>query len=333
MPKSKHQFRRYELLDRCISNTGRRWYFQDLLEEINEKLLADGYEGVGERSLRQDLVDLEEEYHAPIERVRDGRKIYYRYSDPDYSFTRRPLTEEEAHQLSEAIRVLGSFEGLPQFDWIQELTAKLESEFDLKPENKTLIQFDTNLDLKGLSFFTPLYNGISQRRVFWINYKPYPPKDPFELTFHPYFLKQYNNRWFVLGWNEEVERNFLLALDRIREIHELDAEYKSPGEFDFQDFFDQVVGVTVPQNELAQKVLLRFFKPAIYYVETKPLHLSQKRPVWQEDGSALIEIDVIPNYELIQQILFYGDQVEVISPESLRKSLAGKVGNMWDRYF
>jgi len=335
MPSSHHQFRRLELLDQCIGNTGRCWYFTDLLREINEKLQADGYPPTSIRSLRGDIELLINQYHAPIEKVRDGRKIYYRYSKR-YSFSRRPLTTDEAHQLTEAIKVLGSFEGLPQFDWIRELTVKMEKEFGLKqPRRSSFIQFDANIDLRGRQYFTPLYNGISQRRVFQVSYHPYPPNDPIRLTFHPYFLKQYNNRWFVLGWNEEEDMLYNLALDRIAQdqgLVELDHPYRDPGELDFQDHFDQIVGVTVLEGKSARRVLLRFQTPGVYYVSTKPLHLSQKRPDWQEDGTALIEISVIPNYELIQQILFYGDQVEVLEPPELRERVAEMIRRMAGYY-
>lgn len=160
---------------------------------------------------------------------------------------------------------------------------------------------------------------ITKEEVLEIEYKDFKSKEPFNLTFHPYYLKQYNNRWFVLGLNEELDiTTWNLALDRIESINQTRKKYKST-DIDWNDYFYDIIGVTRFQDKEPETVVLEFSMGIAPYIETKPLHPSQKSE-WV-DGKLRVTIKVIPNYELESLILSFGNAVSVLNPEALKRKI------------
>lgn len=93
---------------------------------------------------------------------------------------------------------------------------------------------------------------------------------------------------------------------------------------DFDEYFEDVIGVTKREGQQSEKVLLRFLKDEYPYVATKPWHGSQKK-VAEDERSVTIELDVVINYELEQKILSWGDYVKVLQPLSLRETIAKRL--------
>ena len=97
------------------------------------------------------------------------------------------------------------------------------------------------------------------------------------------------------------------------------------------DYFDDIIGVTKPEGAEIQVVKLKFSEKRINYVLTKPLHGTQKLDKTDEAGLT-IQIEVMPNPELYQLILSFGEDVEVISPNEVRKEIIDKINVMKDIY-
>lgn len=114
------------------------------------------------------------------------------------------MNENEKGQINSAISVLSRFAGAPQFEWVQELIPVLQDRLGLKLDSREVISLDSNIDLKGIEFLNPLFNAITNKLVLKVGYQSFKSDEPIELSFHPHFLKQYNNRWFVFGLNEEL---------------------------------------------------------------------------------------------------------------------------------
>ena len=168
--------------------------------------------------------------------------------------------------------------------------------------------FDQVPDLKGIEHLNFLLNKIIEKQPLRLQYQPFQ-KDIETHIIHPYFLKEYNNRWFLFCLNEERQAIFNYPLDRIINIEEEhiyfnDTKYEPPNLY-----FRDIIGVTrLPGNP--QKIRLKFKKPRAYYVETKPLHPSQ-RMVEETDMHMVFEIRIIPNREYEATILSFGEDVYV----------------------
>ena len=289
--------------------------------------------GIKKRQIFEDIKFMEspQGWNIPLEHIRDGHKVYYRYSIISFSINNQPLNETEENQLKEALLTLSRFKGMPQFEWVDEISARLDSGLGLSSNIQKIIEFEQNSFLKGLEFITPIYNTTLYKQVIKISYKSFRRDELQTFELHPYFLKQYNNRWFVFGLNQASGRLINLALDRILAISETKVTYKQNEEIDFADYFDDIVGVSLNSDIEPQKVLLRVTNSLMPYIETKPLHGSQKIKERLTDFT-LLSLEIIPNYELIALLLSYGDRIEIVAPSDFRKTIAEKVKAMDKKY-
>ncbi|MGV6829339.1 MAG: helix-turn-helix transcriptional regulator [Flavobacteriales bacterium] len=331
MPINKNAYIRYKVLDRCFSNFGRKYFWEDLLEAVNNALIDNNGSGIARTQLYKDISFMESEagFSIPLEKLRDGQRVYYRYEDRNFSIKNSPLSSIEADNIKSALLVLSRFKGLPQFEWVNELIPVLNDKLGFANDSKQVIYFDSNIDYSGINHIEPLFNAITSNRVLEIEYQDFKNPLPYKVVFHPYVLKQYNNRWFVFGLNEEFQNPFWnLALDRIQSINEVQNTYvESDIDWD-DDYFYDIIGVTRIQDVKIQEVVLQFSPELAPYIQTKPIHPTQSKPKFLESGEMVIMIKVIPNYELERLILSYGERVKVIAPSSVQNSIQSRVQAM-----
>lgn len=332
---TKHQIVRYNKLDRCFQNFGKEYSIDDLLNTVNEAIIEFDSKsaGVEIRTLRKDISFMRSEsgYNAPIETYRGANGYYYRYSDKSFSINKSPLNDTEAEQLKNAVSILQRFEGSPEFEWVNEIAPLLNDKFGLKNQDQKVMSLESNIDYKGYKHITPLFNAIINKSVITVKYEPFNTPE-YKVTFHPYFLKQYNNRWFVFGYNKfNQNQHWNLALDRINGDIEKTNEKYIEDTTDWVDFFDDIIGVSKDPNRQVEEVKLVFSKEQAPYIDTKPLHWSQKTKLL-EDGSLEVRIKVMLNYELEMRILSFGEKVKVIAPEALCTEIKERIKKQLNNY-
>ena len=130
MPTTKKPLKRYSILDRCFSNTGRIYTFEGLREAVNEWLLDKDPQskGISTRQLRDDIAFMKSSdgWEAPIiPKPGDGKTRYYCYDDPSFSISTRPVNETQVEELKMLVDAFDTFQGLPQFQGLQDLIVKL----------------------------------------------------------------------------------------------------------------------------------------------------------------------------------------------------------------
>lgn len=322
MATNKHATIRYHALDRCFGNHGRKFFMEDLIIACNEAICEfSGIEdGVKRRQVFDDITFMESEqgWSVPLERIKDGKRVYYRYSDKSFSIKNQGVNQAEAEQLKETLSILSRFKGQPQFEWVEEIKIRLEDTFKLKGSSMAVVGFEQNPYLKGLNHFTELFTAIRNQQTLRINYQGYKQETSSIITFHPWYLKQYNNRWFLFGLNEQYLSLSNMAIDRIIALNETKERYIPNTEIDFNEFFDDVVGVTVKSNALTEKVIINISIDVWPYIESKPLHGSQKLKS-KSDSYVQIELNVQVNHELVAILFSYMETIEIIEPEALRQ--------------
>lgn len=335
MATNKHATIRYHALDRCFSNHTRRFFFEDLINACNVAIyeFAGVEDGVKRRQIFDDITFMESEqgWSISLERIKDGRRVYYRYSDKSFSIKNQGLNQSEAEQLKDTLSILSRFKGLPQFDWVEEMQIRLEDTFRLKGEAVTAIGFEQNPYLKGINFFTDLFNAIQNQICLLVNYKGYKQSEPVNIEMHPWYLKQFNNRWFLFGMNEKHRTITNMAIDRILSISESKIKYIPNQDINFDDFFEDVVGVTVKDDTKTEKVVIKASLDIWPYIESKPLHGSQKIKS-KTETETLIELSLQINYELMALLFSYMDSIEIIEPLSLREKFKNITENLFLKY-
>lgn len=323
-------------MDNCFRNPGRRYFIQDLIDECDKILLEidPSSKGISRRQIFDDIAFMEssEGWSIDLERHKDGKKVFYRYRDLSFSINNMPLNEVEINQLKEAVDILTQFKGMPQFEWISEMVPKLSQGLSIDNSENKLMEFESNEFLKGKDHLGDLYNALRYKKPLKIKYRPYQDEAHHDLTFHPYFLKQYNGRWFLFGFNPvSGKSDWNLAIDRILEIEELSIPFIKNTEINWNEYFEDMIGVTKPEGQEIQVITLHFFGKTAHYIKTKPIHGSQKDK-WIDSNTLEVRLEVIPNYELERLILSYADSVKVIGPKIFQMQILARLSLGVEQY-
>lgn len=339
MSDNKKASIRYEALDKCFRNTSRRFFIEDLRRACNEALYRETGDPqysdpdkpcISKKQIYDDIQFLmcSPKYYAPIEKSKEGRFVYYFYSDPTYSILKKPLTDEEITKLESALQVFLTFNGLPQFEWIEDIVCKLKSKYKVAESGQNVVSFDSNIDIAGLGFFNDIYGYIVNKQPICVNYEPFG-KTPIQISIHPYFLKQFNNRWFVFGRSAERGNVTTLALDRIKSIEPKHLDYVPDTIIeDINEYLFDAIGVSGISDLHAEDINLKFSENRFPYIISKPLHPSMK--INQSERE--VSLHVIVNKELKSLILSFGSDVEVLSPSSLREEIRDILKNTCEKY-
>jgi len=335
MAQTKNALIRYKTIDKCLQNNYRQWTLEDLIEAVSETLFE--YEGkensVSKRTLQLDIQMMRSEklgYNAPIV-VYD--KKYYKYEDEDFTITDIPLTETDINVLTETVSMLKQFKDFSLFNDVSDILQRLEDKiYAEKSHTQPVIHLDKNEKLKGLNFLDEIYQAIVKKVVLKITYKSFKSREENVFNFYPFILKEFNNRWFLIGKRTKKAPISNLALDRIISI---DYDFKIPyidEVFDAEQFYKNVVGVTVNTGMQPRKIQLLFNKTHAPYVITKPLHSSQRLLETYDDGSVKINLFLTENYELERLLLGFGDGLEVLEPPRLRNRMKDILQKSLEKY-
>jgi predicted DNA-binding transcriptional regulator YafY len=330
----KNALLRYQTLDKCFKNTGKSYLIDDLLDEVNNALFEDNpnSSGVKIRQLREDIRYMRSEigYAAPIEtKVINGKKVAYFYSNPKYSINNSPLNNTEIKKFESMFSMLSRFEGNPGFEWMSEIAVILKDTIGNHVNNKKVISFESNIDYFGNNYINQIFNAIVNKSVLKIDYKPFG-KEKISLDFHPYFLKQFNNRWFAYGLHEEFNiPTWNIALDRIEKISESINKY-STYDNDWEYFFSEIYGVSKPVNKIEETIELLFSPEQAPYIITKPIHQSQRN--YNTEEGLVVKLILIPNFDFEQLILSFGERVKVIAPEEFKNKIIARIKESLKNY-
>lgn len=327
MPVTKNAFLRYKILDRCFSGSV-RYSIDELLDFVNDELEAQGEYGISLRQLREDIKNMRSIYDAPIDAKPNwGRKCYYAYSDEDYSIFKSDISDEDYKALQSTLEMLAKYKVTNV--WLEDIIANLEHRFDIVPNTEKLVFFDENRNLKGLEFLSDIIKHTVAHEAVDVVYRSYRGHEE-TYCFNPYCVKQYNGRWFMLGYDAKYGRINNFALDRVVSFKKSDRQFVVNTFIDVDDYFKDIIGVTVPNGDAEiLDIRLKFEKERFPYVVSKPLHHSQEIV---DEGNCIIEVHVKKNKELIQKIFSYMPDVEVLSPSSLREEIIDAIKRNLEKY-
>jgi predicted DNA-binding transcriptional regulator YafY len=319
----------HKIIDRCLSDRS-----GSSAKDIQVVLKNENTEATTQQIIAE-INFLKKEFDAPIEQLFGKKPVSYRYEDKNYSVFNYVLTKKEKKQLIDTAEMLAKYKNNPNCLWVEEVIEKISSNLHLQEEYaRPIVGFAENKLLQGKEHFMPIFNAIKNKNVLKINYSPFYPDKEIAYIIHPYFLKQYNERWFIFGLNEDENKLQNLALDRIRKIEAIELDYQDT-DIDFDnEYFGNIIGVTLLKDEEPTDIILKIRKNRWGYLRTKPLHASQKlvEEPKQEENFVTLKIHVIPNFELYSNLLFYGEDLEVVKPFKIRKKIQSIIEKMQKNY-
>jgi hypothetical protein len=292
---------------------------QEKLDELNDD------EGLEDKNKYK--IEIIREYHA-------GSPItYYRYSHPEISVFESKLDKNDVQSLMDAVQFIQQIKG---FKWdfdIQYILKKIDQRINFQNKNDQQVIGLQNLVADGYQYLNDIYLSIIEKRVITFEYEPFKEEKSTK-TVHPYFIKQYNNRWFLLGFDESRGGISNFPLDRIKsKPHWTSVSYKSPENiFHANDYFKDIIGVTNHSESQVENIILSFSRERAPYVLTKKIHESQEIVEKKKDGTTIIKLHVKQNFELKSFILSHGSDVTVLKPESLAREIEEEANEIKKNY-
>lgn len=320
--KTKEYAMREMVIDQCLG-TGREYTREELQTEVNKALTARGMLPVTAKvTILKDITEMNEKFYRlyqvyGIVSEKRGRYHYYRYRDGIESIYNRELTADEIEKLQEVRSLLQGLRGMPHLEWIDQMSARFDQQ--MMSSEQTFASFEEGT-AGDSQFFQQLFNAIAHKDVLTIEYRRFG-KELKERIIYPYFLKQYLRRWYLFATIKDHDFVTCFSLDRIQSVREnKEVEFRETT-IDFNHYFDDIVGVTHPDNGVVEHIVIEGDSWADYYLSALPIHPQQQLESLGAEGCR-VTMNLMVNPELEREILSYGHHLRVKAPESLCQRMA-----------
>lgn len=331
MSRHKQVWVRTRIINECLSKGG-YWSKEKLIAEIAKADID-----ISERSLEYDIALMRNseqlKYYAPIE---NNRKKGYYYSDPEYSIDRIPLNSNDIKALTIATTTLAQYKYLPlmqEFTTIIDRVIRVVNRVKQTDHESILdfIHFEKTPVALGLECLDILIDAINNKQTVYLSYQKFTEANPLTKIVHPYFLKEYRNRWYLIALDDQVQKIKTYALDRIKNIENSFNTFQPNLIINKNDFFKNCVGISMVENP-TEKVLLEFAPKQAEYIRTQAIHSSQNIQSYEFGQPLIAEYNLVINYELIGIILSYGSDVKVLQPKSLAQKIQDISNRVLEKY-
>jgi len=322
MAGTRNQEERIEVLDKLFSNN-RKWTSKELISKIADET---GSSPIDQRTLFRYFNYLEEK-GAPLHRPEraDGH-YYYKHR---FSIKEIILDAEEVASLKKAIDILKEVDNFELLEEVDTIIKKLENRIHANiSEVITIVQFEKHTISSGHEYINDLLEATKGRVALRVSYQPYSQLNATERIVHPYLLKEFRNRWFLFGREHEAKRITIYALDRIKKIKPSQQEYVRNDLFDPNEYFKFLIGVSVPEGAKPETIEIKVHKQSVPYILSKPIHFNQEITKKNKDGSMIIRLNLIINYELKSILLSYADGIEIKKPAHFKNEMKRVIGEM-----
>ncbi|HBX52365.1 MAG: hypothetical protein A2275_14910 [Bacteroidetes bacterium RIFOXYA12_FULL_35_11] len=329
---NKDAYIRYKIINQLLVDKK----YPDI-EKIKDAIFNVTCKNVATRTIAKDIQDMrynsELNFHAPIE-YDSSEKGYY-YSDSNYSIDELPISEEELEALHFNADFLKNLSVIPVFEnsrgTIERLITILKTKQGLSDnQRKNIIDFQKVPRFKGIEHIEFLIDAIKNKKVINITHQSFYNPKPNKYILHPLFLKEDRFRWYLIAYSESHSELRTFGLDRIKDIktEHLATFFQVP--FHPELYFQDTIGVFVADGKV-EDILLKFAYEEGQYLKSLPLHESQKI-IEETKDFLIIKFKLAPTYELINLILGWGPNVEVIQPQSLRDTIKKKLETAVKKY-
>ena len=339
MSLHKHALIRYRIIDSMLRNKYRTFpSIEDIRAKCEDSLFgSDWGEHISKSTIEKDFKamrnDAELDFFSPIKYSK--RDDGYYYTDDTYTIHNIPLKPDDIDAIKFASNTLMNFRESPLFTQFRFAIEKIFDRLNISSEVQderldNLVQFDSYPDFPGNDYLQPLYSAIKDYQKVKIWYQRFNSSKLSIRVYHPYLLKEYKYRWYVIGYSEDKSQIVTYALDRIEKIIPQEEDFIIQAGFNPDAFFKYSFGITQVDHE-PQVIKLKFPIAQEGYIKTQALHETQEI-IKRTSTYFILELTVLVTYELLERIMSYGEKVEVISPESLKETIINRYKAALDKY-
>ena len=324
MPVIKNALARYRVIDRSLRNEYSPFPSKAALRSACEEELFGTTLGgnICDSTIEKDLFAMRLEHDAPI-KYSKLEKGYY-YEDKDYSIDEVPLTEKDIKAIKIATNLLSQFKNTEIFSQFEFAIDKIIDRVNISSNVQDTaieeyVQFETVERVGGSEFLEPLLTAIKNKNKVQFEHKGFSSEVAKTRRIHPYLLKEYRNRWYLVGKSELKDKVITFGLDRIRNLTILSDKYKKNNSFNPDRFFKYSIGITSNYGN-PSKIIIEAGMLLSKYILSQPLHMSQEY-LGEKNNMHLFSYFLLPTYELKMQILGFGKEIKVIEPKELRDEI------------
>jgi len=326
MPHIKNALIRYRIIDKAIRNKNNPYPNKEEIRALCEEALYGDSIGnnICDSTIEKDMFAMKMEHDAPI---KYSRKFHgYYYSDPNFSLSETPLTDEDINAIKFAAGTLSQFKDSPIFHQFGFALNKLLDRVNTQSnsnESDKYIQFETGIKFGGNEYLEPLLTACKNENISYFDYESFKGGIKKRRKVLPLMLKEYRNRWYLISYDLVKSNTITYALERMSNLDISESTTEEKPDFNADDFFSYAIGITT-NNEAPQKVVFKASEVAAKYIDSQPFHKSQKQ-IQTQDNTVKFELYVYVTEELIREFLSYGAAIEVLSPTSLKEELKSRL--------
>ena len=332
MPDTKNYCLRVRTLDGMLRRKD-GVTIHEMLQVVNERLEERGVRPVKTKdTILKDITEISNDFHVRIFRVRDGddsRIIRYRYENTDFSIYDSCLTEKQIKELRLSLRLLSRCKGFQELKWVRDLCNSMD--VPLTESTNPVVEFDVSIGKIGRKNFQGLFLAIVEQKTIEISYLS-SGAAPEKMMIYPYYLKQFSEKWYLvaalLNTNEKLQ---VFELDRINSYNFMPEQKFNPIGVSIEDYFKNIFGVHKCPGSKPVSIRFRVPRPFTHLFIDTPIHHSQK-VVCQNRAGTIFSIHVIPNGELLQRFLSYGDAVTILTDCDLKDRVIMNLKNCIRNY-
>ena len=333
MPNTKQSISRLVVIDRCLS-AEKKMTLEEILQKVNEELMAQQKPPVKQNStIHRDFDFISHQWKIEIVMKPKGKEFTYQYENPRFSIFKSSLTPSELEKLYQLVDLIKDFTGLPQFDWLVEVSNRLQISALDDSKEKPKVRFMHNPAIASYKkHFSPLYNIIYEKKAIELTYRRFNSSEPKTYVVHPYELKEFLCRWYLVGSVDHHPGSIsCFGFERIISYKESDVPFRENTR-DLDEYFDSMLGLTLNDDDEPQEVLLWVKNREYPYLESNPIHESQKIVREMNDGK-VISLQLCINYELVMRIFSYNIGLKVLAPKNLLQDMMKRVKILFGYYF
>mgnify|MGYP000916272679 CR=1 FL=1 len=264
--------------------------FDEILDYLNARAEERDYNfTISQRTFQRDKQDILSLYGIIIEFDRSTKKYYIDTDD----------TTDEYQRL------------LEYFDFI--------NTFRFSENISKYVHLDKHPPL-GTEYLLDMIDAMKEHKQITFEYKKFYDNSETLRHAEPYVLKEFKNRWYFVANDRSDNRIKTFALDRLSNLKITDVRFSEPEDFDANEYFKNCFGIVRPENAVAEEVKLSFPPKQGKYIKSLPLHNTQKIIIDNKD-EFVITLQIFITFDFIQELLQFGDEVKVVKPDSLVKTI------------
>jgi predicted DNA-binding transcriptional regulator YafY len=324
MPLNKLAYARYNIIDDCLTNKRRPYPgMEDLIAACEEKLDKD----FSVSQLQKDIKAMKEGVMGALAPIKFSKSHNgYYYADPEFSIKKVPLNNDELlaiHQAADLIKVFSGTRVSQYFtDAVHKIETALKADYGQAEQNRfPIIDIERPSGHKGFQYFEFFTEAAHNRNpVSFVHYS-YDRRKFSSVILHTYMLKEFHNRWYVIGYSEKHKEVRTFGIDRVYDPLLLNRTFVEDKDFNADYFSKDLYGALPLKGKKKERIVFRVHPKLSNYYQANPIHHSQQAVKNHEYGTTDFKIEVIPTQELLNDFFMHSTKLVVLSPAWIKKEL------------